>query len=425
MDKHETRIKRNHIILMKHQQSALYGGVMLMGDSEVIDGNGTAYTDGINKRYYRRYLDTVKTEPVMRGLIMHENLHVALKHIPRGKNMFKENPRLANMAADFVVNDIIMHMDGKLANGEKLVELPDGALYDPMFHDWSMPEVYEFLKKNCKPQKPNGGGNGGKGKSGDEGSGPPDGGEQHGDGPVSVNGKQYDNDSLDEHDFESVKDLTPEEVQEIEGKIEKAIREGGILAGRLGAKIPRVISDLLAPKIDWRDVLRDFVSQSTKGKDEFTWRKMNKRQMANDIYLPSVEDETIGEVIVAIDTSGSIGSRELSAFASELASICGTVNPEKVRVLWWDTQVHGEQVFQGDYTNIAGLLKPVGGGGTCVSSVSRYLSKKTINAECVIVLTDGYVEDDIKWTISTPTLWVVTENKSFHAPVGKQVRMEK
>jgi hypothetical protein len=42
-------------------------------------------------------------------------------------------------------------------------------------------------------------------------------------------------------------------------------------------------------------------------------------------------------------------------------AICGVCEPEKVRVLWWDTAVHGEQVFEGDYANIAGLLKPLGG----------------------------------------------------------------
>jgi predicted metal-dependent peptidase len=93
-----------------------------------------------------------------------------------------------------------------------------------------------------------------------------------------------------------------------------------------------------------------------------------------------------------------------------------------VRVLWWDTDVHGEQVFEGDYANIAGLLKPQGGGGTHVSCVNEYINKQKINAECVIVFTDGYVESDITWNILSPTLWMVTECKSFEPPVGKMVK---
>jgi predicted metal-dependent peptidase len=162
-----------------------------------------------------------------------------------------------------------------------------------------------------------------------------------------------------------------------------------------------------------------------KGKDEFTWRKMNKRQMANDIYMPSMENESVGELVVAIDTSGSIGGQELTEFASELASICSVCTPSKVRVLWWDTEVHGEQVFSPeDYGNLKDILKPQGGGGTMVSCVSDYINAKKVNSEAVIVFTDGYLEADIKWNISVPTLWLVTQAKDFTPPSGKVVKKD-
>jgi predicted metal-dependent peptidase len=101
---------------------------------------------------------------------------------------------------------------------------------------------------------------------------------------------------------------------------------------------------------------------SIKGKDEFTWRKLNKRQLVNDIYLPSVENETIGELVVAIDTSGSIGGEQITEFATELVSICELCSPDKVRVLWWDTDVHGEQVFIGNYQDIAKSAQACGRG---------------------------------------------------------------
>jgi predicted metal-dependent peptidase len=142
------------------------------------------------------------------------------------------------------------------------------------------------------------------------------------------------------------------------------------------------------------------------------------------MYLPSVINESIGEIVVAIDTSGSIDAQQLTEFASELASICDTVTPEKVRVLWWDTKVHGEQVFQGNYGGLAHMLKPVGGGGTKVSCVSEYLVKKNTNVECVLVFTDGYLENNIEWTHRAPTLWMVTHNNHFTPPVGKKVFVE-
>jgi len=421
MHKQEIRLKKAHIALMKHNDTALYSGVMLMGKSEVIDKEFTAYTDGMNKRYSKPFIEEIKEEAKLRGLVLHENLHVALKQIPRGKDMFKEDKQISNMAADFVVNDIIKNIKGRIANSnEAIVELPDGALYDPFFHNWSMREIYNYIRKENPQRQKQPSGSSGKPNN-------PQGGGT-GDGKIKANGKEYDmsGDGFDEHDWESyVEGLSDDERKELGDKIDRALREGGMLAGRMGGKMPRQISDLLEPKIDWREVLREFVASTTKGNDEYTWRKMNKRHMANDIYLPSMENESIGEVVVAIDTSGSIGIKELTEFATELASIVEVVSPEAVRVIWWDYDVHGEQYFKPEhYQDIASLLKPLGGGGTRVSCVNKYINQKKINAECVIVFTDGYVEDDIEWTIASPTLWMITENKSLQVPSGKKVMVK-
>ena len=421
-NRQEVRLKKAHIALMKHPETALYSGVMLMGKSEVSDEMFTAYTDGVNKRYSKPFLETISSESKLRGLVLHENLHVALKQIPRGKDMFKEDSKIANMAADFVVNDIIANIKGTVSGGnESIVTLPEGALYDPFFHNWNMREIYNYIRKeNPQRQKQSGG-------SSDESNSPSESGTQGsgGDNKIKANGKDYDmgGSGFDEHDWESyIEGLSDEERKDLGDKIDRALREGGMLAGRMGGKMPRAIGELLEPKIDWREALRDFVASSMKGKDEFTWRRMNKRHMANDIYMPSMENETIGEVIVAIDTSGSIGGKELTEFATELASICDLVSPDVVRIIWWDADVHGEQVFKPDqYQNIASLLKPLGGGGTRVSCVSKYINEKKLSAEAVIVFTDGYVEHDIEWNIVPPTLWMITQNRNLDVPVGKKV----
>lgn len=424
-DAQTARIKRAHMTMFKHPQTALYSGVMLMGTSAVIDNCPTAYTDGVNKRYGRKFLEKITKEPQVRGLVLHENLHIALKQTIFGVPMFNENRQMANLAADFVVNDIIVNIDGTVNNShERLVELPDGGVYDPMFHDWSMREVYNYLKKHAKP-KCKGKGEGGSG--GGQGNDPSEGGTQDSQDEwesVTVNGKTYDLSNADEHDIIDISKLSHDERKELNEEIDRALREGGILAGRMGGKMPRAISDMLEPKVDWRDALREFVSSSVRGKDEYTWRRMNKRHMANDIYLPSMDNETIGEVVVGIDTSGSIGEKQLNEFATELVSICEATSPEKVRIIWWDAEVAGTQEFSGDYTGIASALKPEGGGGTRVSCVSEYINEHRISADCVIVFTDGYVENDVKWNISSPTLWMVTECKSFEPPSGRKVMVD-
>jgi predicted metal-dependent peptidase len=411
----ETRLKKAHIALMKHPETALYSGVILMGKSVVEDGIPTAYTNGRDKKYGREFISKL-SDPQLRGLILHENLHVALKHIGRFTKEFKDSPMLINVATDYAVNDVIKSMEDK-----EFCQLPEGGLYDEKFHNWSAREIYNYLKSTL-PHPPKihisfGDGDGkGQGKEG-QGQG------KEGQGKsikISIDGKESTVQTTDEHDFDA-KEMSPAEQAELSDSIDRALREGGILAGRMGAKVPRQIGDLLEPKVNWRDALREFVTSSTRGSDEYTWRKFNKRMMANDLYMPSMENESVGELVIAIDTSGSIGGVELTEFATELASICDAVSPSKIRVLWWDTAVHGEQVFQDNYTNIKDMLKPQGGGGTHVGCVSDYVVQNKIPCEGVLVFTDGYVESDIKWDITAPTLWLVTQRRDFQPPMGGKV----
>jgi predicted metal-dependent peptidase len=411
----EERLKKQHIILMRHQETALYGSVMMMGESVVQEGIPTAYTDGENKKYGKEFMDGL-TDEESRALIMHENLHVALMHIPRHKDLMREDHTLANVAMDIVVNNIIDNLTDK-----SLCKLPESAILDHKFDGWSVREIYnELRKQNPQRQKSQKGGAGGGSESGN-------GNENNSSGEgevININGKQVTVQGGDEHDGTG-KILSPEEAKEFEEKVGRALREGGILAGRLGAKIPREVTASLDKPIDWKEALRDFVSTAVRGKDELTWRRFNRGLLANDILAPSVESETMTEVLVAIDTSGSIDQEMIGKFAYQLQLICDSVNPETVRVLWWDTEVHGEQVFGGDSPNVKDILKPLGGGGTRVSCVSEYIVEKKYSPDCIVVFTDGYVEDKVDWETGIETLWLVTESRSFTPPKGKMVKIDK
>jgi predicted metal-dependent peptidase len=412
----ETRLKRAHITLMQHPNTSLYSGIIASGKNEVKDGKFTAYTDGINKVYCREYVAEYDSEAKLRGLVLHENLHVALKQIPRHRDLNHDH-KMLNYAMDFVVNDIIKNTDGTTGHTkEPIVLLPDGALYHPMFHNWSVRKVYDYLKKRKEELD----------KADQDGDQPKPCPQQNNSSTNDEDQNKTDIDEalrnmdkeMDDHVFTEVQEMDAEQLKKLENEVDKALRQGGMLAGRMGASIPRVIGDLLETKVDWREVFREFVQSAMRGKDEYTWRKMSKTYLANNMYLPSIHSETMGEVVVAIDTSGSIDNEQISEFASELASICETCNPDRVRVLWWDTKVHGEQVFEGNYGDIAKMLKPQGGGGTHVGCVSDYIIKSSIKAEVLVVFTDGYVESEPKWEIDLPTMWFVTQNSSFVPPAG-------
>tara|TARA_R110000803_G_scaffold37848_3_gene81700 strand:- start:95 stop:1249 length:1155 start_codon:yes stop_codon:yes gene_type:complete len=378
----ETRLKKANLALMRHPETAMFSGIIMMGKSEVIDDCPTAYTDGVNKKYGRKFLSTLDDSEI-RALVLHENLHVALKHVGRFGNKMKENAQLMNASADYVVNDVIVSLEDKT-----LCKLPQGGLINEKYHNWSVNDVYKDLKKEQEE------------------------------------GGEPDTDTLDEHGFGEGEgqQLTPEQERELSTKIDQALREGGIMASRLGnPKTPKAITDILQPMIDWKDVLRDFVTNAVRGADEYSWRRYNKRLLANDMYLPSTVSESVGELVVAIDLSGSIGS-ELGFFVSELKSVCEMCNPEVVKVLWWDTAVSGIQTFTDtDYAGLETMLKPTGGGGTDPSCIPEYLSDNNINAEAIVVFTDGWFSTP-KWDIATPTLWVTTEREDNIPSNGKVVK---
>lgn len=397
----EERLKKQHIVLMRHNETALYSSIMMMGESAVEDGVPTAYTDGTNKKYGREFF-AKQDDKQARALILHENLHVALMHIPRHKDLMREDGTLANVAMDIVVNNIIDGLTDK-----NLCVLPEGGILDHDFDGWSVREIYKELRKqNPQRQQPQNG-NG----SGD-------------DEEININGKKVTVKDGDEHDTAGAP-KTAEEMKKLEDSVGRALREGGILAGRLGAKIPREVSQSLEKPLDWKEELREFVTSAVRGRDELTWRRFNRNMLVNDILAPSVETETMTELIFAFDTSGSINQEMISGAAFQLQVICDTVKPETVRVLWWDTEVHGEQVFSGDSPNIKDILKPMGGGGTRVSCVSQYIEKKKHNPDCIVVFTDGYVEDSPAWVTGVDTLWLVTENRNFKPPKGKLVKIDK
>jgi predicted metal-dependent peptidase len=143
------------------------------------------------------------------------------------------------------------------------------------------------------------------------------------------------------------------------------------------------------------------------------------------MYMPSMIGEKIGHIVIAIDTSGSIGGPELAEFLSEVQGIAEEVSPEVVDLIYWDGAVAAHEKYEGGaVSNIVSSTKPRGGGGTDPSCVSKYLRDEGINPECVIVLTDGYVPNwGDEWT--APTMWVISGgNTSAVSDNGKTIYLE-
>ncbi len=387
------RIKKAHIAIMQHKKFCAYSGVLACGKVTVSEDVPSAATDGWNVIYNPKFVEEhMPTDPELRFLVLHEATHKAYRHMVTWKGLHAENPRLANVAADFFVNLTLHDTD----DGEGFIKMPKlGIQPEPKYRGWSVAMIYADLKKQIEDQEQDGEGGSGEGEG------------------------------MDEHDWTGNEaNGDPAKEQQQADEIQRAIRQGEImrkkLAGKGAGQADGLFGDLLAPAIDWKKVLREFITETCAGRDESSWRKPNRRYLGMDIYMPSMVGTTMTELVIGFDTSGSIfGGGEMTRFVSEIKTIIEDVKPSKVHVIYWDTRVAGHQTFE-DGQFAVQELKIKGGGGTDGSVLFDYLRDKNINPQAIVQFTDGYVGD---WGRSdVPTLWAVTSE--LQAPFGTTIRVE-
>jgi predicted metal-dependent peptidase len=369
----EQRLEKATLDLLRMDRYVAIRGALMLGTRKVCNKTPTAYTDGFNEVYGRDFCSAL-TDAELRGVMMHEFYHKLLRHLTVFKSLFKENAQRANRAADYVVNaNIVRDIEGGAD-----VQLPKGALINPAFDGMDVWQVYQLLDDDS------------------------------------------DENALDDHDHENAADEGSDEAVEQAKQIDQAVREGVAYAKSQGQDVD--FAEVIDTSTPWREVLQDFLTSALSGNDLSTWRKPARRYIANGLYMPSHYSESMGELVIAIDTSGSINQRLLTEALSHTAALCRDVPPEKVRVLYWDTQVQREEIY--DSSNLDGLVQmtqPAGGGGTEVGCVPQYLRKNNINPAAALVLTDGYLFGYGEW--DCPVLWAVLGcgSRRFNPDVGKVV----
>ena len=391
----ERKLHKAKISLMRDKRFVFWSGYMMVGKTQLVDDIPTARTNGRDEIYGRAFVERL-SEQELRFVILHENMHKMYRHMTVWKKLWDEDPRTANIACDHVINLQIVDMDPteqfiampRHENGKRLV------CYDTRFRGMDTKRVYDILRK----EKQEGGGGGEDGE-------------------------------LDEHDWEGAQELSEEAKRGLEKELEHAGRQGKAAHERMNGKgaggMDRLFDELFSPKVDWRAELREFVQSTCASKDVSSWRKVNRRFLSGGVYMPSLIGESIGKIVLGVDTSGSIGGLMLATFMSEAKAIFEEVRPESVELLYWDHVVARHETYgQGELDTILQSTKPSGGGGTTPSCVSRYLNEKNIKPECIVMLTDGEVGNDWGSEWPAPVLWVVVNKGSMSATTGKTINVK-
>ena len=349
----------------------------------------TAWTDGVSIGYRPDFIDSLTQAPLL-GLIAHEVLHVANGHPWRRDG---RDPSQWNVAGDYAINGALV--DAKFA-------LPEDGLLDPQYTGKSAEWIYARLPQDPPPPEP-----------------PEDEGEDEGEGEGEGEGEdEGEGEGEGAPQAGEVRDAPQGEDAPSEAEWQQAVREASQLAGSLGGDLERHIEAATAARVDWRSILRRFLSETARA--DYTWTRPNSRYLAAGMYLPGLYSEAMPAIAIVRDTSGSIDAVSCGQFMAEIDAVASEANPVRIHVFDCDTRVTRHEVYeQGEPLD---LTAPRGGGGTAFAPAFEAIENLGEPVCCVIYLTDLYGPFPAAEP-PYPVLWAATSDKV--APFGETVRLER
>lgn len=386
-------------------------------------GIPTFATDGKSIRFNPEFAAGLTRHELM-GVIAHEVLHCANGHQWRRQN---RDHRLWNKACDYAINPVLL--DAKLI-------LPEGGLADPAYKGMSAEAIYDRLLREQQDQQqaqknhpqdkgqednppqsaaPGQGGGQDEESEPDDKAGEDSGSKEQGGGQPGA----FDGDKdFDPSDFGSVMDCAENEMPEMKADWTEAVLNAARQAekaGRLPAGIDRIVEGIKNPPQSWRAILRRFIQQAVA--EDYSWKMPNGRYLYAGLYLPALHSESMGEMVIAVDTSGSINNDLVVQFQEELNAIADEVKPERIHVLSCDARVHVVETFErGEPVTI----RPKGGGGTDFRPVFSWIEEEGIAPACLVYLTDmeGRFPDQAP---NYPVIWANFGRIDYPAPFGDVV----
>lgn len=361
--------------------------------------------------YYPGFVDSLNIKELY-AVIQHEIEHIVRCHCLR---VGGRQPEMWNIAADMTVNGVKSNPRiGYKESGETIVPHRGEIIWIP--DSWPKDETsehyYSRIEKQAgkccdlcgRPSPGKGQGNqqspgkGQKGKGqGSQGKGQgqqPDDSEGEGEGQGNGNscskcGSDLNSGvyscggisghSIDDHSVWNQSDVSEDEARQIVKDIvdQASAKSQGNVPGHLA----EAIKALGKPVVRWRELLRRYLGNHV-GNRRNTFSRASRRYPA--FGTPGVSHHAAANVNVIIDTSGSVGTKELEQFFSEIDTISSRA---KTMVLQWDHAFQGYSIYRkGDWKK----FKVHGRGGTDMAAPVKWLQENQRVADVQVMLTDGF-----------------------------------
>ena len=360
---------------------------------------GTAATDGRNFYYNSRFIDMLRPKEV-EFLFGHEVLHCVYDHFGRRGD---RDPMLFNVANDYCVNgDLKKHRVG-----EFITSVP--CLYDSKYEGMSSEEVYDDLYKNAEKITMS------------------DLIDKLLDDHLDGEGDSDSDEDGDSKDGQGKKPkLSAEERQKIRDEIKEAVLAAAAAsdgAGNLPAGVRRIIQDMTAPKMNWRELLRMQLESTIKS--DYTWMRASRRGWHMDAVMPGQRPDELIDIAIGVDASGSIDEHMLKDFLSETQGIMDQFQSFKIHIFTFDTNVYNPAQYNSDNLDTICDYEVKGGGGTDFDCIFDYLKQEQIEPKRLVVFTDGYPFGSWGDECYADTVWIIHGNTTVVPPWGQHAYYEK
>jgi len=375
-------------------------------DTAAVSPDGTVY---FNHQFVAKL-----SEPELCGLVIHETLHPALLCWRRQGNrkVIVESPdgqkyTLWNVAHDLSFNPEIEEMATKCRAKGKIT-LPKCAAIDDRFKGQSAEQIYSTLLDEVKKNKKKGSGQGKPSPWGTEG--PPGTGKGGGIGDdlrPDLSRSETGKKAAKGDKTAQQKIANDWRVSVVAAAIAHERKHG---RGHLAAGFQKLVSELQENKVDWRDVLSQWIGEKGTNLD-FTMRRPSRRSESCGAYMPSYQRYGIDDVIVLWDTSGSMNGRE-TAILSEVQAICEDLGLI-LRIICIDSQIHSDTHDVKSAIDMAGEIK--GGGGSNFCPAFDLLEEERYEG-VVVAFTDGHIGvPSTRPHLIKDVLWVLEPSTSKHS----------
>ena len=359
----------------------------------------TAATDGRHFYYNSRFIDMLRPKEV-EFLFGHEVLHCVYDHFGRRGD---RDPMLFNVANDYAVNgDLKKHRVG-----EFITSVP--CLYDSKYEGMSSEEIYDDLYENAEKINMS------------------DLIDKLLDDHLDGDGDSDSDDDGDEKSGRGKKPkLSAEERQKIKDEIKEAVLSAAAAsdgAGNLPAGVKRLIQDMTAPKLNWRELLRMQLESTIKS--DFTWMRASRRGWHMDAIMPGMKNDELIDIAIGIDASGSIDERMLRDFLAETQGIMDQFQSYRIHIFTFDTRVYNPAQYNSDNLDSICDYEVKGGGGTDFDAIFNYLKEEQIEPKRLVVFTDGYPFGSWGDENYADTVWIIHGNTTVVPPWGQHAYYEK